>query len=91
MNLGKMEASKTYKNFESIFMKQLNKYAPMKEKYARANNAPFMNKALCKAIMNRSRARNKYLKLPNEINRASYKKQQNYCLNLLRKEKKKVL
>ena len=88
-NLGKMEVSKTYENFESIFMKQLNKYAPMKEKYVRANNAPFMNKALCKAIMNRSRARNKYLKLPNEINRASYKKQRNYCLNLLRKEKKK--
>ena len=84
-----MEVSKTYENIESIFMKQLNKYAPMEEKYVRANNAPFMNKALCKAIMNRSRARNKYLKLPNEINRASYKKQRNYCLNLLRKEKKK--
>ena len=49
------------KKFESIFMEQLNEYASMKDKYVRANNVPFMNKALCKAIMNRSRARNKFL------------------------------
>ena len=27
--------------FEWIFMEQLNKYAPMKEKYVKANNSPF--------------------------------------------------
>ena len=83
-----MEENTTYEKFESIFMEQLNKDAPMKEKYVRANNASFMNKALCKAIMNRSRAKNKFLKLPNDINKANYKKQRNYCVNLLRKEKK---
>ena len=34
----------------------------MKEKYARANNAPFTNKVLSKAVMTRSRLRNRYLK-----------------------------
>ena len=32
----------------------------MKEKYVRANNAPFMSKVLSKAMMNRSRLRNRY-------------------------------
>ena len=54
----------------------------------RANNAAFMNKTLSKAIMNRSRLRNKYLKHPNNVNKSNYKKQRNYCVNLLRKVKK---
>ena len=36
-------------------MKTLNKHAPMKIKYIRANNSPFMNNDLSKAIMVRSR------------------------------------
>ena len=44
-----------YALFETLFMVQLNKFAPMKEKYVRANNAPYMNKTLAKAIMNRTR------------------------------------
>ena len=47
-----------------MFMEVLNKQAPMKDKYVRANNAPFMNKILCKALMNRTRLRNKFLKYP---------------------------
>ena len=54
-----------YEIYESIFMEVLNKQAPMKDKYVRANNAPFMNKILCKALMNRTRLRNKFLKNPN--------------------------
>ena len=34
-----------YEVFQSIFMDTFNKHAPMKEKYVRANNAPFMNRA----------------------------------------------
>ena len=55
----------------------------------RANNAPFMSKELSKAIMTRSRFRNKYLKNPNNPNKLKYNKQRNYCVNLLRKEKRK--
>ena len=41
-------------------MEKLEKHAPMKKKIVRANNAPFMNKVLSKAVMNRSRLRNKF-------------------------------
>ena len=78
-----------YELFESTLMEILNKHAPMKLKYVRANNAPFMNKTLSKAIMNRSRLRNKFLKNPNDINKTIYSKHRNYCVNLLRKEKRK--
>ena len=75
--LSSVGASITNTIFESIFMEQLNKQAPIKEKYVRANNAAFMNKTLSKANMNRSRLRNKYLKHPTIINKSNYKKQRN--------------
>ena len=63
MNNTKMD----YTIFESVFMDQFNKHAPMKEKLVRANNAPFMTKKLSKAIMTRSRLRNRFLKNPNNV------------------------
>ena len=54
----------TYEMFETIFNYQLKLYTPMKTKYIRGNNGPFMNKILSKAIMTRSRLRNKFLKYP---------------------------
>ena len=39
-----------------------NKYDPIKKKYIRGNEAPFMTKILHKEIMKSSRLRNKYLK-----------------------------
>ena len=86
--LSSVGASITYTIFESIFMEQLNKQAPMKEKYVRANNAALINKNLSKVFMNRSRLRNIYPKQPNIINKSNYKKQRNYCVNLLRKSTK---
>ena len=55
----------------------------------RANNAPFITKAVSKAIMNRSRLKNRFLKYPNMENELKFKKQRNYCVGLLKKEKKK--
>ena len=46
---------------ESIFC-IFNKHAPIRKKYLRANEAPFMTKELHNAIMKRSRHRNKFLK-----------------------------
>ena len=48
--------------FENIFLQVLEKYAPRKRKIIRGNESPFMNKTLKKAIMKRSRLKNKYLK-----------------------------
>ena len=77
-----------FEDFETIFMNILNKHAPMKEKRIRANNSPFMNKTMSKAIMTKSRLKNKFLKNPTEENKVNYNKQRNYCVNLLRKIKK---
>ena len=60
----------------------------LKKKYIRENNKPFMTKAYSKAIMQRTRFRNKFLKNPTDLNKVLYNKQRNYCVSLLRKEKK---
>ena len=78
-----------YETFETISVALLNRHAPVKEKYMRANNQPFMNKTLSKAVMTRSRLRNKYLKNSNNTNKLNYTKYRNYCTKLFRKEKKR--
>ena len=77
-----------YNDFHGIFMEVLNIHAPMKSKTIRGNNAPFMNKILSKAFMLRSRLKNCYNKKPTETNNILYKKQRNYCVNLLKREKR---
>ena len=47
-----------------------------------------MNKTLSQAIMQRTKLRNKFLKDPTKHNKISYTKQRNWCVLLLRKEKK---
>ena len=47
-----------------------------------------MNKFLQKAIMNRSRLKNKYLKNKTYENWEAYKKQRNTCVYMFRKGKK---
>ena len=80
-----------YETFEKKFMEQLNEHAPMKERLVRANNAPFMNKTLSKAVMHRSRLHNKYLRNPNDVNKNKYRKYRNYYVNLFKKEKKNIM
>ena len=61
-----------YDTFEGIIFRLLNQSAPIKEKQVRANNSPFMNKTLFKAIMTRFRLRNKFIKNPNQNNSDNY-------------------
>ena len=51
----------SYSKLTEIMSEVLEKHAPLKTKTIRGNQAPFMNKRLSKAIMNKSRIRNKYL------------------------------
>ena len=76
-------------DFKGTFIKVLDSHAPLKKKVLRGNNAPFMNKRLSKEFMHRSRLRNKYLKNLTEHNKILYKKQRNFCVSLLKKEKNK--
>ena len=77
-----------YDNFKTIFMTVLDRHAPMKTKMVRGNNAPFMNKTLSKAFMYRSKLKNTFNKKPTEENERLYKTQRNFCVNLLKKEKR---
>ena len=69
-----------------FFLLLLNKYAPIKKKVLPVNHSPFMTKTLCKAIMFRSQLKNK-VKSRNNEEWSNYKKQENFCTNLLKKSK----
>ena len=60
----------------------------MKMRLLRVNDAPYMDKVLRKAIMTRSRLKSLYNKTPDAENEMNYKKQRNYCVNLLKKSLK---
>ena len=78
-----------YDDFKDVFMKVLNLHAPMKKKYIRGNNAPFMNQTLTKAFMHRSKLKNKFNRNPTNENKRLYNQHRNYCVSLLKKEKNK--
>ena len=59
----------------------------LRQKYLRANDSPFMTKALRKAMMHRKKLRNRYIKRRTEENLNAFKKQRNFCVKLLRKTK----
>ena len=78
-----------YDDFKECFMNVLETHAPSKKKSIRGNNAPFMNKTLSKAFMHRAKLKNAFNKNPSESNKVSYKRQRNFCVSLLRREKKR--
>ena len=77
-----------FESFKRIVDKTLDKYAPIKKRYVRANQAPFMNKRINKEIMKRSRLRKKFLNTKSDIDRRAYNKQRNICVTLIRQQKK---
>ena len=79
------------RDFKSIFMRVLDKYAPSKTKMLRGNNAPFMSKKLSTEILHRSKLKNNFNKNPNEDTKKLYKKQRNFCVSLLKKKRKIII
>ena len=75
-------------SFETAVDRVLDKHAPIKEKYFRANDKPFMTRALRKASMLRSRIRNKYNEDRTAENWKNFRKQRNSCVKLFRIEKR---
>lgn len=76
-----------YDSFENTFQAVLNFHAPLKTKFVRGNDKPFMTKELRKAISSRSRLKNVANKTsdPNDIRK--YKIQRNLVKNLNNKIK----
>ena len=65
-------------------MNLLDEHVPIKCKYLRVNDGPFMNKDLHKAVMCRFRLKNKFNKDKSDLSKSAYNKQRN-------KSKKRLL
>ena len=61
---------------------------PIKQNHIRGNQSHFMNREIHKSIMTKARLKNRFLKKPTPMNRLAYKKQRNYCVSLMRENKK---
>ena len=85
----KLESITNYESFEDVFLTILNKHVALKKKFLRSNQAPYMTKALRKAIMRRSELESKYFKNKTNENKARFKKQKSFCSKLYKKERKK--
>ncbi len=83
-----VSSNNNYNNFQNILSNVLEKHAPLKKKYLRANNSPFITKHLRKMIMNRSRCKNAYFKSKTIENWEKYRKLRNECVNLTKKVKR---
>ena len=62
VNLKNFDMNNSFTELKTIFTELLNKVAPLKTKYLRANYSRFMRKELSKAIMLRTKLRNQFLK-----------------------------
>ena len=76
-----------YGAFEAGVMRLLNEHAPVKKKSIRANDGPFITKALRKEHMHRPRLCNNYHNNRTDANLKAFEKQRNKCVKLLRKVK----
>ena len=79
------DPNENYELITNVFSNIVEKHAPLKKKFLRGNQAPFMTKEFRKAIYNRSRLRNKFCKIPSEENEKLYKKQRNKCVAIRKK------
>ena len=77
-----------FDQFKAVLVEAIQRYAPIKKHYVRANEAPFINKKINKEIMQRSRLRNQFLNKKSDTDRKAYNEKCNLSVNLIRSEKK---
>ena len=80
------ESLEKYAPFEKVFLVILNKHPSLKKKVARTNHAPYITKTLRKAIKRQSYLQNVYFKKKTPDSLRKFKKQNNYCSRLYKKE-----
>ena len=76
-----------FSTFTETFRRVLHKQTPLETKRVRGNQSPFTTKELSKAVMNKSKTRNKYIKWPSTENFLAMKRAKNYCNNLTKTTK----
>ena len=86
MNLNATDLEGFMKTVFRIFIK----HAPIKRKYFRVIEAPFMTKDLHKAIMKRSKLRSKFLKSRKLSDRKNYTSQRNICEKTVQEHQKNL-
>ena len=79
--------SQKYEHFENTFVEVLNAHAPKKTKILRGNQKPHVDKNLRKAIMKRSKLKNKANRTKQQEDIINYKKQRNLVVKLNRESK----
>ena len=70
-------------------MNILNKHAPLKKKFVRSNETPYVTKLLRKAIMKRSELATRFHKTKKLLDQRAFKKQKNFVSRLYKKERRK--
>ena len=78
----------SFGTFKSTVDNILQEHAPIKKRYVPANQASFINSKIHIEVMRRNRLRNKFIDSKTDTDRIAYNKQRNYCVRLIRKEKK---
>ena len=78
-------------SLQNVIEKRLNQFAPLKQITLRGNNKPHMTSQLRKAIMKRSRLKNKANKSGKLDDKIAYKKQRNLVVKLNKDIKKSFL
>ena len=66
--------------YHDTVLSVLDKHAPISEIYIHSNDCNFMTKELRKAIINRSKLRNKFSKTRTEESRKHFNCQRNFCV-----------
>ena len=74
--------NKNYDFLTNTFINIVNNHAPLKKKFIRGNQAPFMTRNLRKEIYTRSRFRNKFCKNPTKENEKLCKNKETNVLSL---------
>ena len=77
-----------YQVFHSVTETVLQKHAPLKQRVIRGNNKPHIKSALRKAIMTRTRLKNRAAKSGSEEDYKKYKRQGNLIVSMNRKAKR---
>ena len=78
-------------SLQHVIEKRLDQFAPMKKIVLRGNNKPHMTSQLRKAIMKRSRLKNKANKSGKLADKTAYKTQRNLVVKLNKEGKKSFL
>ena len=81
-------SSLDFVSLKICFMELLNKIAPLKTKFLRANHSKFVTKEVSKAITLRTKLRNKFFKKKTLESTAKHNKQRNICASLIKKAKR---